>query len=1353
MAKESAGGGEGRQERRRWRVRNALGLLSRPSRIDFSGDVPSGSPLRGGTLAAWRMRRGALIPGILVLAMMAALLASVIMVPPGLNGPPAAVAQGTVCGPAILTLSPLAEGLSVTFKYDSIDDSIIDPTGYRFRHALSGGNDWSDWDDFTVTTGVFVFNVDSEWTASKTVYGLQPLTSYKVEAMARCSPTLTSSAATLKTVTTSKTRTVSITLTRNGSPIRELAEGQSGTLTLTLDSNDVYVGDVDVSAVIIPASQVFEGNVLPRVLQGEVTIGIGAFETKTLSSGATTLSWTVTAVADSVYHSAATDDDEHPRESALITISPASVANGAFEVSSSSWDGALRIRDNDPINPVMFGNNLATGTVSVRGSSTGAGPEIRDTVTASVGDVSDTDGAPSGGYVYVYAWLDDGVPIPGAVSTTYEVGVADIGRILTARVQFRDALNNLETLTSAVPDAVPSGPVITAPNGYVWDSHPQTDNTITVDTSAMTYSYMADPPEFTYLWVYMNANGTERVMRDGFGGRIFPSGNTTPGSDTYPLAEVDEDEYMQVRVTFTDTDSVRHTRFANMQTPQITESTIMPPPPPPPPPTATATPVVNNPATGTVTIDDTTPEVRQTLTASVNGLGDLDGFDVVSVLASGWQWLRGGRPIDGVTGSTYVVQGEDIGLTLSARITFTDDLGTPEMLTSDPTTAVASGPVIQAPTGYFWDDDPTTANTISVDTSVMNYSYLPSGATFTYQWIYVDIEGTELKVYEDANGNQFVNPTNIAPDYTRVYASGTTSSDEYELTMVDDDKYLQVRVSFTDSGSVLQTKLANIQTPQISEFSEPPDQFGNYDARGIVTISDTTPEIRDILTASLSNVSDRNGLTSPTYSYQWYDGGRPIRHAEGNLAVGNTYRVEVKDIGRTLSVQVRFMDDERFSEMLTSEPAAVVPSGPVIELDSGSTGYFYDDVPTTNNTITVDTSAMTYSYLPSGATFTYQWIYVREDGTKDGEASATDSTSQTYGLTSADHDKYLQVEVTFAGVTKLANMRTPQIADVPPGPDGYKATGTVTITNGTLSNTEPEVGDILTATPTDVADRDGLPASPTYGYVWNTGRGLRPGGNTYEVHADDIPFRLSVRVSFRDSGRHTEFLDSEETKSVRSGPVISPDAGEFLWDNDSATNDIIRVDTTPSQSVMTYTYLLENPTFTYQWIYVDEDGGNPVDVPDATSDTYILTSADDMKYLQVEVTFTDRRSDSSVTKLANKKTFQIVERQSLQIPTGLTATTSSEDGNVRLRWSLTTSGDIPAGFKYRYKPTALADTEFTAWVTASGGPSARSVTITGNLINNAQYTFEVASYTSQVAQRTATTASKTAVYRQKTRGC
>ena len=156
---------------------------------------------------------------------------------------------------------------------------------------------------------------------------------------------------------------------------------------------------------------------------------------------------------------------------------------------------------------------------------------------------------------------------------------------------------------------------------------------------------------------------------------------------------------------------------------------------------------------------------------------------------------------------------------------------------------------------------------------------------------------------------QYVNPETISIGYFRVYAPGNTtpSSDEYELAMADDDKYLQVRVSFTDTTSVLQTKLANMQTPLISEFSEPPGPDGNFPARGTVTISDTTPEIRDILTASLSNVSDRNGLTSPTYSYQWYDGGRLIPGA-----VGDTYEVEVEDIGRILSVQVEFTDDGGF---------------------------------------------------------------------------------------------------------------------------------------------------------------------------------------------------------------------------------------------------------------------------------------------------------------------------------------------------------------------------------------------------------------------------------------------------------
>ena len=84
-----------------------------------------------------------------------------------------------------------------------------------------------------------------------------------------------------------------------------------------------------------------------------------------------------------------------------------------------------------------------------------------------------------------------------------------------------------------------------------------------------------------------------------------------------------------------------------------------------------------------------TPEVGETLTASVAGIADADGADN-AVFA--YQWLAhdgtDDTAIAGATGATHEVAADDAGKTLTVRVTFTDDKGNEETLVSAATEAV-----------------------------------------------------------------------------------------------------------------------------------------------------------------------------------------------------------------------------------------------------------------------------------------------------------------------------------------------------------------------------------------------------------------------------------------------------------------------------------------------------------------------------------------------------------------------------------------------------------------------------------------------------------------------------------------
>ena len=105
----------------------------------------------------------------------------------------------------------------------------------------------------------------------------------------------------------------------------------------------------------------------------------------------------------------------------------------------------------------------------------------------------------------------------------------------------------------------------------------------------------------------------------------------------------------------------------------------------------------NSAPTGEPTISGTA-RVGETLTASVSGISDADGLTGATFE---YQWIRGSADIEGASDSTYTLATADEGETIRVRVTFTDDGGTEESLTSAATGAVA--PAAEPLTAWFAD--------------------------------------------------------------------------------------------------------------------------------------------------------------------------------------------------------------------------------------------------------------------------------------------------------------------------------------------------------------------------------------------------------------------------------------------------------------------------------------------------------------------------------------------------------------------------------------------------------------------------------------------------------------------------
>ncbi len=218
-------------------------------------------------------------------------------------------------------------------------------------------------------------------------------------------------------------------------------------------------------------------------------------------------------------------------------------------------------------------------------------------------------------------------------------------------MSFTDDAGNEETLTSTATDAVAGLPNSPATGAPTITGTAQVGETLTAETTGIADTDGLDNASFAYQWLADDADISEET------------------GSTYALTEADEGKTVKVQVSFTDDAG--------------NEETL----------TSTATDAVaglpNSPATGAPTITGTA-QVGETLTAETTGIADADGLDKASFA---YQWLADDADISEETGSTYALTAADEGKTVKVQVSFTDDAGNEETLTSTATDAVAGYPI------------------------------------------------------------------------------------------------------------------------------------------------------------------------------------------------------------------------------------------------------------------------------------------------------------------------------------------------------------------------------------------------------------------------------------------------------------------------------------------------------------------------------------------------------------------------------------------------------------------------------------------------------------------------------------
>ena len=487
-------------------------------------------------------------------------------------------------------------------------------------------------------------------------------------------------------------------------------------------------------------------------------------------------------------------------------------------------------------------NNLAKGAPTISGTA-----QVGETLTVDTSGIADDDGLEN--VSFSYQWLADDAEIAGATGVTYTLSAADEGKVVKVQVSFTDDADNEETLTSVATGAVAAAPTPNnlAKGAPTISGTAQVGETLTVDTPGIADDDGLENVLFSYQWL---ADDAEIAGATGV---------------TYTLSAADEGKVIKVQVSFTD-DADNEETLTSVATGAVA-----------------AAPTPNNLAKGAPTISGTA-QVGETLTADTSGIADDDGLSNVSY---SYQWLTDDAAIADATANTYTLADSDEGKTVTVQVSFTDDAGNDEAVTSGPTDTVASKPNSPATGAPTIIGTVQVGETLTADTSGIADDDGLEKVSFSYQWL--SSRDTEIQGATDAT---------------------------YTLAVADEGKAITVQVSFTDDAGNDET-LTSAATDAVSAAPHP-----NTPATGAPTISGTA-QVGETLTADKSGIADADGLENVSFSYQWLADDMDI-----SGATGSAYTLVAEDEGKAIKVQVSFTDDAGNDESVTSVATAAVAAEP-----------------------------------------------------------------------------------------------------------------------------------------------------------------------------------------------------------------------------------------------------------------------------------------------------------------------------------------------------------------------------------------------------------------------------------------